>query len=338
MEWHSRFHDIFFETWEKNGLPHHPDFVNEYIHIREHGHFSYDRMQSLPEISPGINSTQLRSVYGFGATIGKIVANMFALNEEETRKSTDWCGRFNLGISLFDYICDEMNGLASVSSLEVFKPFINSTYFIDRSLTPAEELLSNLTGSVLNDLKRVVAKGSKVNKNKRLFTAMKRMFEAENFISNENIAASADLRKIEKALYYKSAEPFRVMTEFTILTDDVNDKTVIRNALSTGKALGYCYWVIDDAKDVWDDLKSGRWNLFFTLAALAEPKIFLKNQNATLEGDLVKIWNQSKHAEKISRQTIKRLANSVERLDLPDKVKHHSLGLIWASLWQWSKY
>jgi geranylgeranyl pyrophosphate synthase len=276
-------------------------------------------------------------VYGFGVMIGKIFADIFGLNNEEAKRTTDWCGRFNLGISLFDYICDEMDGVSSVSSLEVFKLFLNSSDSIDRSLTPAEKLLSDLAGSVLDDLKRVSVKGKNVYEIDQLFKAMMDMFEAENFISKETLSANADLKKIGKTLYYKSAEPFRVMAAFTVLAMEGKNEAFIRNAYSAGKALGYCYWLIDDAKDVWDDLKSGRWNLFLAMAVAEEPQFF-SSSHADTEGQLMEIWKRSDHAENISIQTIKRLVNAVKRLDLSENVRHHSLGLVWASLWQWSKY
>lgn len=338
MNWSDHFHQVFFENWEKAGLPHHPDFLKEYVDIREHGEFNYEWIQNLQDISPGINRTQLRSVYGFGVTIGKIFADMFGLNAEAAKRTTDWCGRFNLGISLFDYICDEMDGVSSTGSLEVFKPFLNSGDSIDRSLTPAEKLLTDLAGSVLNDLKLTVAKRKNAYEADKLFKAMKQMFEAENFISKEILSANVELKRIEKALYYKSAEPFRVMAAFTVLAAETKEETFIKNAHAVGKALGYCYWLIDDAKDVWDDLKSGRWNLFLTMAVEEEPQFFSTNLAADTEGQLMEIWKRSDHAKKISGQIIKRLVNAVKGLDLSEETRHHSLGLVWASLWQWSKY
>jgi hypothetical protein len=338
MDWHSHFQQVFFETWQKAGLPQQPDFLNEYIDLREHGDFNNDWIQNSPDILPGINSNQLRSVYGFGVTTGKIFASMLGLNAELSKKTSDWCGRFNLGISLFDYICDELEGVNSVTSLSVFQPFVKTNYPVDRSLTPAEELLSNLAGSVLHDLKKAAIKKEGLHKADQLFKMMKLMFEAENFISNENLSGDADIRKIEKALYRKSAEPFRAMAEFTALVADANDSLLIKNARATGKALGYCYWLIDDAKDVWIDLKAGRWNLFLTLAAAEDPYIFAKSRGTDIESYLIKIWEQSNHSEKISKQIINRLVHAVKRLRLSEKVEHHNLGLVWASLWQWSNY
>ena len=217
MDWQSHFGIIFFETWKKTGLPDCEEYIAEYIDIREHGDFKNDWMSPSTIISPVIDGNQLRSVYGFGALVGKVYGEMLGLTIEQTKKASDWCGRFNLGISLFDYICDELEGVNSVTSLEVFQPFVKANYTITGSLTPAQELLSNLAGTVLYDLKQTAVEKDGINKADKLFKTMKRMFEAENFVSKENLSVGADLKKIENALYRKSAEPFRVMAEFTAL-------------------------------------------------------------------------------------------------------------------------
>jgi hypothetical protein len=339
MDWHTRFQQFFFDAWQKAGLPQQQYFLNEYIDRREHGDFNIDWIQRSAEILPGINYNQLRSVYGFGFTTGNIFASMLGLDAARAKQTSDWCGRFNLGISLFDYISDELKGgLSSVTSLDVFKPFVKTDHLVDRALTPVEELLSKLAGTVLLDLKNAVAKKEGSPGAVQLFKIMKRMFDAENFISNENLSADANLKKIEKALYRKSAEPFRLMAAFTALRLDTNDSLLTKNAGATGKALGYCYWLIDDAKDVWVDLKAGRWNLFLTVAAAEHPRIFAKGNEAVSERQLINIWERSGHAEKISRQIINRLVKAVKGMRLPDEVEHQSLGLVWASLWQWSKY
>jgi hypothetical protein len=338
MDWHSHFQQVFFETWQKAGLPQHPDFLNEYIDLREHGDFSNEWIQNLPDISPGINNHQLRSVYGFGVTTGKIFASLLGFDDALSKETSDWCGRFNLGISLFDYICDELEGVNSVTSLAVFQPFVKTNYPVARSLTAAEELLSKLAGTVLQDLKNVAVKKEGSPKADQLFKLMKRMFEAENFLSKESLSVDADLPKIEKALYRKSAEPFRVMAEFTALAADAKDLLLVKNVVTTGKALGYCYWLVDDAKDVWIDLKAGKWNLFLTLAAAEDPYIFAKSHERDMQRYLIKIWERSGHSEKISKQIISRLVQAFKRWRLPEDVEHHNLGLVWASLWQWSYY
>jgi hypothetical protein len=338
MDWQNHFGTIFFDTWQKAGLPHHQEFIAEYIDIREHGDFKNDWMNQSITISQGIDSNQLRSVYGFGVVVGKVFSEILGLTVAKTSNASDWCGRFNLGISLFDYICDELEGINSVSSLKVFQPFIKADYSDTRRLTPAEELLSHLAGGVLNDLKIAGVKKGGYHKTHLLFKVMKQLFEAEDFVSKEGLSADTDLKKINKALYLKSAEPFRIMAEYTARMSEANDPLLIKNVRSIGKAVGYCYWLIDDAKDVWIDLEAGRWNLFLQLAAAEDPRIFAQHRDELTKSRLVSIWEQANHAQRISNQIVKKLVHAVSGMGLSEKVEQHSLGLVSASLWQWYHY
>ncbi|MDP3313318.1 hypothetical protein [Lutibacter sp.] len=338
MDWNDHFGTFFFETWQKAGLPHHQEFLIEYIETREHGNSKSDWIKNSAAISSVINGSQLHSVYGFGATMGKIFAVWFSLNKSSTEAAADWCGRFNLGISLFDYICDEMDDLDEVTSLKVFQPFINKSYSKTSILNPAQKLLSNLAGSVLLDLEKTAIKKEGSQKTDVLFKVMKQLFEAQNFLSKERLSDHADLNKIKKALYLKSAEPFRMMAEYTARMGHSNDQSLLKNARAIGKAVGYCYWLIDDAKDVWIDLEAEQWNLFLHLAASEDPLIFTKKRDAFMDSHLLSIWKQSKHAEKISSEIIKRLLHAIRKLELSEKVERHTLGLVSASLWQWYKY
>ncbi|MEI9909641.1 MAG: hypothetical protein WDO71_08170 [Bacteroidota bacterium] len=295
-------------------------------------------MNQSTVISPGLHANQLRSVYGFGVLVGKVFSEMLGLTVAQTSNASDWCGRFNLGISLFDYTCDELEGISSVSSLEVFQPFIKAGYPGTRPLTPAEELLSHLADSVLNDLKIAGVKKGGYPKTGSLFKVMKQLFEAEDFVSKEGLSADTDLKKIRKALYLKSAEPFRVMAEYTVLMTDTHDPVLIKNARSIGKAIGYCYWLIDDAKDIWIDLEAGRWNLFLQLAAAEDPRIFAQHRDELIKSRLVSIWEQANHAQRISNQVVNRLFHAVNSMVLSEKVEQHTLGLVSASLWQWYHY
>ncbi|MDX2048669.1 MAG: hypothetical protein SFU87_17920 [Chitinophagaceae bacterium] len=337
MDWYSHFQKIFFDTWQRAGLPHHQDFIKEYIDTREHGDFKNNGFRNTPAISASVDGNQLHSVYGFGVTTGKIFAELLGLSAALTQETSDWCGRFNLGISLFDYISDEMDGTDSVTSLKAFQPFTKTASSDIHLLTPAEELLNTIAGSVLNDLRNAAANKEVHHRAGTLFKAMKQMFEAENFISKAELSAAADLRKIKKALYLKSAEPFRVMAEYTACMADANDPILKKNARTAGKALGYCYWLIDDAKDVWIDLKTGRWNLFLALAAADKPSIFEKTNQVT-ESELMNIWQQSGHPEKVSGRIIKRLVNAIRKPEIPEATEHYTMGLVSASLWQWYNY
>ncbi len=338
MDWHKHFEKVFFESWQKAGLPHHQEYLNEYIEIREHGDFKSDWIKDSPAISANIHGSQLHSVYGFGVCIGKIFAEMLNSSDNITENTADWCGRFNLGISLFDYICDETDNLNNVSSLKAFQLFMPTNEPISKVLSPAEEILSRIAGSVLDDLAKTVENKNGSQETDILFKVMKQMFEAQNFLSKQQLSAHTDLDKIKKAMYLKSAEPFRMMAEYTAYMTDPNDALFLKNSRAIGKVIGYFYWIIDDAKDVWIDLEARQWNLFLYLAAKKDPLIFETNRNADVKSSLMGIWQEAKHAEKISNQIIERLLQATKELGLSKEVQKHTLGLVAASLWQWHSY
>ena len=58
-----------------------------------------------------------------------------------------------------------------------------------------------------------------------------------------------------------------VMAEYTAAMKAATDYLTLTDAGAIGKAIGSCYWMIDDAKDVWIDLEAGHWNLFLHAAA-----------------------------------------------------------------------
>jgi len=331
MEWHSHFQSAFFKSWRSAGLPDHEDFLSAYYLMLEQRNKKIEWVEN----SSGIDHSRLYDVYGFGATVGKVFAEMIGLTAEQTALSSDWCGRFNLGISLFDYIGDELAGATSVASLNVFKPFIKTKDSQPFSLSATETLLTQLAGSVLNDLKNAGTTKNGIQKSTPLFAVLQKMFDAQNFISVERLSAVADLKKIKKALYLKSAEPFRVMAEYTARMADANNTELIKNARSIGKALGCSYWLIDDAKDIWIDLEAGQWNLFLQLAAEKDPEIFAGLTDAETIQRLLNCWEQSAHLEKIYGQIVKRLTDAVHKMELSEEVRIHTLGIISASLWQW---
>lgn len=335
MDWQKHFEIVFFESWEKAGLAHHHEFINEYIEIREHGDYKSDWIKNSPAISADIHGAQLYSVYGFGVCIGKIFAEMLGSTDNISESTADWCGRFNLGISLFDYICDETDNHNQVSSLKVFKPFTSSNHLVNKALSPVEELISRIAGSVLDDLTKTYEKRKGSQKTDHLLKVMKQMFDAQNYLSKEQLSTHRDMDKIKKALYLKSAEPFRVMAEYVARMTDPKDTLLLKNARAIGKAVGYCYWIIDDAKDVWIDLEAKQWNIFLNLAAAEDPLIFTKKHDSEVKSSLMSIWQESKHAEKISDKITHRLIRATKDLGLTEEVQKHTSGLIAASLWQW---
>lgn len=324
LNWQRHFQTSFFEVWRNAGLPHHEHFLPAYYAMLEQRATKIEWIEN----STCIDRSRLYDVYGFGVVTGKLFSKMFGLTAEQAMHSADWCGRFNLGISLFDYISDEQGAAETVASMKVFQQFSKADHFHNSSLTPSQQLLSYLAATVLTDVR-------KIPDNTSLEEAMQQMFAAENFISATKLSATADLGKINRALYLKSAEPFRVMAEYTARMKTAEDHALINHARIMGAALGHCYWVVDDAKDVWIDLQAGHWNIFLQLAAAEDPGIFEREHGAVAVDCLVRIWEENNTAKIISGQVINQLSAAIDDLELTEEVKQHSLGIVSASLWQW---
>lgn len=325
MEWHTHFGTVFFRTWRSAGLPDHEHFLSPYYLMLEERNKNIEWIDN----STGIDHSRLYDVYGFGVTVGKLFGAMFGLTAEQINHTSDWCGRFNLGISLFDYISDELDAVNSVSSLTVFQPFTKAENSVAYPSTSSEELVSNLAASVLQDVANLSSSKS------HLFKAMQEMFDAEYFISTTKLSANADLKKIYQALYLKSAGPFQAMADYTASIKTADDSILLHNARAVGNALGMCYWLIDDAKDVWDDLEAGQWNIFLQLAAEKDSLIFASQADSETITRLLHCWEQSQDAAKISDEIITLLTDAITKLELEEDVRNHTLGIIAASLWQW---
>jgi len=331
MDWNEHFETVFFNTWHKAGLPDHQDFLAEYIETREGVNFEDVKIEPTNDELTTPTPNQLRSVYGFGALIGKVYSKMLGLTDARTVHVRDWCGRFNLGISVFDYVCDETYiGIDKVTSLQVFKPFIDRNSSENYYTSPMEEYLSNLTKGILQDINEET-----IHDPETIFNLLKQLFEAQIFLSKTDLSITSNLNKIRSAMELKSSGPFEVMAKYAAQCNGRNKELLIHEI---GKPIGNCYWAIDDAKDVWNDLKARQWNLFLYLAASQNQLIFTKENGQSLNDQLSKIWMQSNHAEKVSNEVIERLKLSIQKLELPKNVEQHLIGLIGASLWQWLKY
>lgn len=336
MDWQEFFSDLFFNTWNKAGLPNPIDYGEEYVKKRERAVFINRYIEEPFESNPALESHLLNSIYGFGSLHGKMFGRLLNLNEKEVTDAADWCGRFNLGISLFDYLSDEtVGGIKSVISLDVFQPFTQNTKRVIRELNSAEKFLNNLTVSVLHD--------STVHKNQdepssNLMQLLGQLFEAQVFLSNQKLTNTKDLAKIKHALFLKSAEPFRVMAEYVLYSACIDKPKIREQARVLGTAIGVCYWLIDDAKDIWIDLKAGDWNVFLQLIAQQNPNIFNNLLNDSSDEISKEICNQNQNVQLMISKAINNLVKSTKKLDVSEKIVRHQMGLLGAALWHWSKF
>jgi hypothetical protein len=321
MDWHQHFQQVFFEQWLELGLPQPQLYTAAYTDAREHNLQNILFLETDMAKESGLSFHQLKSVYGFGKVTGEIIGELAGLSNETTMHVADWCGRFNLGISLFDYICDEHNGRDRVRSLPVFQQMLSSTPATPPQLNPAEQLLSFLAASVLKDVAAL--------NNVELQTAMKQMLRAELLHASGSISEPTDLQIIKQALYLKSAEPFRVMALYAGLNGSIQEP-LQKPLQQFGTALGKCYWLIDDARDLYDDVAAKKWNWFLTI----DDSIAAITDQDAITQRLIKLNT----AAQLCTAVIKELSESMNALDVGAEQKKRIAGFIGASLWQWFCY
>lgn len=321
MDWHQHFQQIFFEQWLESGFPQPQLYTAAYIDAREHNLKNILFLETPMAKESGLSFHQLKSVYGFGKVTGEIIGELAGLSNETTESVADWCGRFNLGISLFDYVCDEHNGQDRVRTLPVFQQILTSTPAVPPDENAAEQLLSFLAASVLKDAASL--------HNTEIQTAMKQMLRAELLHASGNISEPIDLQIIRQALYLKSAEPFRVMTLYAGLKGSI-EESLQESLQQFGTALGKCYWLIDDARDLYDDVAAKKWNWFLTvddsIAAITDKDAIIQH--------LIKL----NIAVQLSRTIINELKESMNAIKVGTEQKKQIAGFIGASLWQWFCY
>lgn len=336
MDWQEHFGDQFFKAWHKAGLPDPIIYAEEYVRTREGAVFVNRYIEEPFKPDAALEKNLLNSIYGFGSLHGNMFSRLLNLNKTVTIKASDWCGQFNLGISLFDYLSDEtLGGIHSVISLDAFQPFMQEGKSAMRELTGAEEFLNNLTSSVLHNLVTLEKHNETPN---GIMQLMRQLFEAQVFLSRQTLANTKDLAHIKQALFLKSAEPFRVMAEYALCVARNKNPKILDQARALGTAVGSCYWLIDDAKDVWIDLEAREWNIFLQLAAQQNTDIFKQPHNDSLGDGLNEIWKQDKSVELMINKAIYDLLRATEVLEVSESVIKHELGLLGASLWHWSKF
>jgi hypothetical protein len=329
MSWEEHFEQEYFSSWHKEGLPDFHNYIDQYIELREHKNHGSEWIKEIHEILPGISGAQLYSVYGFGIVTAHILCQLLNLEINKLKAPIDWCGRLNLGISLFDYICDVEKGHNRLVNLSTFREFISHKNLKPAS-TDAELVLDKIARSVIDDVLRLETEDS------GLLQLLKNMFEAELLISSLHIQDPYNYKVIEDALFQKSAVPFRIMSEYLIITSGIQDNKALTRRV--GDVIGNFYWMIDDARDVWEDLESGHWNYIILNTHRWVHASVTPSVDDQLRHTLSENWKEENVVASIINKTIQELKILLKDMDIIDLKKETALGILGASLWQWWKY
>jgi hypothetical protein len=317
-DWYGEFQAAFFDEWVKAGLPAPRSPGPSPLVIDTSACLSESIRREVAGLEErALSPNVLGDVYSFGMLIGRSFAELFGINASVAKERADWCGRFNLGISLFDYVCDELadDPKASIAALPAFAPFTGVNAALE--VSPANVVggfLDRLAGGLLDELTEKLGPPTRSRRRTGLWGALDRMFAAELTVATTAPALGADLATIRKLLRTKSSEPFRVMAEWVARG---GARISVRRAGGLGRALGDCFWLSDDGRDVWKDLDAGRWNLFLVAAAEHDTGLVFERQNPVLEAHLLRQWRHHDVARRTARMQVRRLASGLLKLGAP---------------------
>lgn len=333
-EWQHHFGEVFFRIWKEGGFPNPEAYLGDYLKQRTSYNFQADYLKASYNTIPALESNLMNSVYGFGVLHGELFAQLLGIDAKDLNEGADWCGRFNLGISLFDYLTDETSkGIEELMSLNALKRFTNEAATKDKALPPTEEFLNSLISDVLEAILKL-----KNDHSKSIMNHLKDLFKAQVLLSKQTLNDSFDQSEIYKALQLKSAGPFSVKAKYVVGKNHNDNSELLRRSEGLGAAIGSCYWLIDDAKDVLIDLEANQWNVFLHKIAEHDPDFFQRTQKADFSKDLSDSLISHNIAETISQECIDSLNLEIKQLAVNNNVLVKALGIIGASLWHWYKY
>jgi len=246
--------------------------------------------------------------------MGEIFGGLLGVPASACEHRAELCGRFNLGISLFDFICDEAGSddIAELQRLPSLHHFTGTAPDVREFRSGTLKFLDRIVASVLGDFVEEIGPPRKTRRG-GLWGALFAMFEAEMTRARLELDHPTPTDAVREALRLSSAEPFRVMAQWMV-ERGTTPPQLARRAAHLGRCVGDCFWLIDDARDVWADLYAGRWNLFLLEAKSAEPSLRLSRPTPVLEQHLTDLWIRERTAERTARWAVRRLARTLSAL------------------------
>ena len=157
------------------------------------------------------------------------------------------------------------------------------------------------------------------------------MFAAQKWLQQSNLYNEFDFQEVDKRLMHKSVLPFSVIADFVNLKDPSKRK----RSRAIGEAVGHCYWLTDDGKDVQIDLQNRDHNIFFSELLKSDSSFdWFESENLDFNR-MTEQLIQHRTAEILSIRTIDQLKKVFIRQNVAADIKEQSLGVLGAALQAW---
>jgi hypothetical protein len=337
--WYTSFKSAFFRAWVSAGLPDPEQVSRDDLDYWRAEQPPTEWHQYLRESNTrALQCEVISTVYGFGCFIGRVCGELFGLGQEQAATRAHWCGRFNLGISLFDFVCDELpqQTRSAMLALPVFAPFSGNIEMPEYGdAGEVGQFLEVVAAGVMEELAREVGAPTAHRMRYGLWLAFRNMYRAQLAAASRSTHADANTTNIIQFLRLKSSEPFRVMSEW--MARSAGSGVSARKAAHFGRRLGDCFWLVDDARDVWADLDGGRWNYFLARAVAADPTLPLDARGPVLEAQLVRKWVAGEVPQQASRQTVTNFSGALQGLGQAPELQRQAASRLVASIARWAR-
>lgn len=330
MHWHGEFRAALFGEWSGAGLPDPAHHLERYRAVLAAATCPLD----LPYTSSGpLDRAVVDRVFGFGAVIGGVITDLLGVPDAHASAVVDWCGRFNLGISLVDYVCDESGRLDALQSIEPFRGLAGEIEDADAGdhgppapdgeLRAEERVVARLATEVLRELTGATGNRSP--------GAVADLYRAEVAVARRRFGPGGDPVTIERELATKSVGPFVLMAARAAASGPCDEDAARR----LGTAIGTLVWLVDDARDLWLDLEHGAWNLFLLRATQREPALAAAPPSPFRDAAIARTLAVHDVARREARQGIEAFLGASAALGGDPDRTVAALGLVGAALAVW---
>ena len=334
-DWRRSFRSALFGAWRVAGLPSPEAFERAYEELRdEAGPPAVPREAARGPLDP----VTIRSVHGFGHAIGTVCADLLGVDGPARQASVSWCGRFNLGISLIDWLCDEAAVPPSaIACLPAFTPLTATRRREPPPTHDAAVFLDGLAHELLVELADEVGPPRRREPRSALWPTLRRMLRAELALAGPGFFGPEAPPAALALLRLKSVEPFRIMAERTVAGSGASPGDArVKAARRIGRAIGECVWLVDDADDLWRDLDAHHGNRFITAAVAADDRVVASDDTTLVDIAVVRVLRRERTAERLCSRAVNRLGAAVRTAPCEPRTQERAAGLVGAALARWA--
>lgn len=330
MDWNSQFRAAFFHYWVADGLPAPHEFESHYSAALRAIQYLPPPALPGPELPP-LNKEIVHAVYAFGVQYAAACGVLLDIPRSKAASRARWCGRFNLGISLFDHACDERHRLRVVSNLPALRRLGRQldNASADVVLDVSEQFLDALIDGLLDETTRRLEPVDAM----ALVGSLRRMLGAQIEVSSRGVGEFRSASQALAVLRLKSQEPFAVMASWIACASAGRTSPSERRfGRRLGRVLGRCYWLFDDAKDLWEDLSGGRTNYFLLRAAAHRPELMSRARDGIIDVAILRTLESAQIAHQAAQYAVRRVVTTVAASPAAPSARRRAMGMLGASL------